>query len=238
MVATRKGVREMSKSGAEYPYGIETKATPQIHRPNREKRFYLSVRQKFIISTLISILWFAVSLWLAQPWIHELSGVVGYFLAYPIILLIALIPGFLNAHILTSVLLDNPPPLSPAILAKTEGFPPISLLIAAYNEQENLPETLMSIAEQDYPGPIEIIVVDDGSTDETVSVLKALRMPNLTVIQANHAGKAGALTAGLRSVTSDITVCIDADTFLHREALKRIIARMMSDPEHTAAVAG
>ena len=228
----------MSKSGAEYPYGIETKAASQVQRSNLERRFYLSVRNKFIISTLVSILWFAVSLWLAQPWIHELSGVVGYFIAYPVVLLIALVPGFLNAHILTSVLLDSPRPLSSATMANSEAFPPISVLIAAYNEEDNLPETIMSIAEQDYPASVEIIVVDDGSTDETVSVLRALRMPNLTVIQANHAGKAGALTAGLRAVTRDITVCIDADTFLHRQALKRIITRMITDPDHTAAVAG
>jgi biofilm PGA synthesis N-glycosyltransferase PgaC len=113
-----------------------------------------------------------------------------------------------------------------------EAFPSIAVLIAAYNEEQNLPETVMSLLQQDYPAPVEIIVADDGSTDETVSVLRSLRIPNLTVLQCAHSGKAGALTAGLKAV------CIDADTYLHPQALKRIVARLISDPSHTAAVAG
>ena len=124
------------------------------------------------------------------------------------------------------------------MMENPKSFPAVTVLIAAYNEQENLPETLTAIAKQQYPGAIEIVVVDDGSTDDTVSVLKALHIPNLAVVQVNHGGKAAALTAGLRAVNSDITVCIDADTLLHREALKRIVARMVTDPEQTAAVAG
>jgi poly-beta-1,6-N-acetyl-D-glucosamine synthase len=201
-------------------------------------RFYVTVRHKFVIATTFALGWFLVSLWLAQPWIQELSEVVGPLFAYPTVLLIALVPGFLNAHILMSVLLDNPPPLPKAIMDNPKAFPPISILIAAYNEEENLPETLISVANQDYPAPVEIIVADDGSTDETVSILKALRMPNLTVLQVEHGGKAVALTAGLRAVTHEITVCIDADTYLQPQALKRIVARLLTDPMHTAAVAG
>jgi poly-beta-1,6-N-acetyl-D-glucosamine synthase len=223
----------MSKSGT--AYGIEKGSQLQRHL---EGRFYLTVRRKFIVATVVAVLWLALSLWLAQPWIEELASVAGYFVAYPIVFLIGLIPGFLNAHILMSVLLDNPPALPKQMMENPKLFPPISVLIAAYNEQENLPETLMALAKQDYPGSIEIVVVDDGSTDETVSVLKALHLPNLAVVQVNHGGKAAALTAGLRAITNEITVCIDADTLLHREALKRIVMRMISDPEQTGAVAG
>ena len=213
-------------------------APPVVVVRSPGNRFYVTVRQKFLIATGFAPVWFTVSLWLALPWIQELSALVGPFFAYPTILLIALIPGFLNAHILMSVLLDNPPPLPKQIMDHPEAFPPITVLIAAYNEEENLPETLISVAKQDYPAPVEIIVADDGSTDETVMVLKALRMPNLTILQLDHAGKAGALTAGLKAVTTGITVCIDADTYLNPQALKRIVARLLSDPANTAAVAG
>ena len=206
--------------------------------PRDDSKRYITVRQKFLIATGFATVWFTVSLWLALPWIQELSAVVSPFFAYPTILLIALIPGFLNAHILMSVLLDSPPKLPKQIMDHPEAFPAITILIAAYNEEDNLPETLISVANQDYPSPVEIIVADDGSTDETVMVLKALRIPNLTILQLDHAGKAGALTAGLKAVTTDITVCIDADTYLNPQALKRIVARLLSDPAHTAAVAG
>src|SRR4030095_6308500 len=145
--------------------------------------FYITVRQKFVIATAFALGWFLVSLWLAQPWIQELSAVLGPLFAYPTIFLIALVPGFLNAHILMSVLLDSPPPLPKAIMDNPKAFPPISIRIAAYNEEENLPETLISVANQEYPGLVEIIVADDGSTDETVRILHALRITNLTARQ-------------------------------------------------------
>jgi poly-beta-1,6-N-acetyl-D-glucosamine synthase len=230
----------VSKSGTESPYRVDPHdPTAVARREARERRaLYVTVRQKFVIASSFALLWFGASLWLAQPWIHQLSQVVGAFLAWVIVLMIALIPGFLNAHILMSVLLDNPPSLPSQIMDHPETFPPITVLIAAYNEEENMPETVMSLLQQDYPAAVEILVADDGSTDETVSTLKSLRLPNLTVLQVGHSGKAGALTAGLKAVTTDITVCIDADTYLHPQALKRIVARLLSDPAHTAAVAG
>ena len=230
----------MSNSGTEYPFRVESRDPSVALRKNEEERrsFYVTVRQKFLIATAAGLVWFGVSFWLAQPWIRQLSEVVGAPVAYSIVLMIALIPGFLNAHILMSVLLDSPPKLPDYIMDHPETFPPVTVLIAAYNEEVNLPETLISLSQQDYPAPIEIIVADDGSTDDTVAVLKALKMPNLTVLQVNHSGKAGALTHGLKAVTTDITVCIDADTYLHAQAIKRIVARLISDPGHTAAVAG
>jgi biofilm PGA synthesis N-glycosyltransferase PgaC len=97
---------------------------------------------------------------LAQPWQRELSSVTGEIPAFLIILFIALIPGFLNAHIVASILLDSPPPLPLDIRC-----PPITVLMAAYNEAENIRDTFRALAAQDYPAAVEIIVVDDGSTD-------------------------------------------------------------------------
>jgi poly-beta-1,6-N-acetyl-D-glucosamine synthase len=200
----------------------------------KEKRsLYLPVRSKFLISTAVSCLWFYVSWSLAQPWLQDLAGVLGYTPAVVTIFFIALVPGFLNAHVLSSVLLDKPPPLRFDF-----HFPPVSILIAAYNEADNLAETFRGIRGQNYSGTVEIIVVDDGSTDKTVDVLKSLNMSNLKIIQAHHGGKARALNEGLKYVSNEIVVCIDADTFLHSQALKRVVARFLSDPADTAAVAG
>ena len=201
-------------------------------RQNRRK-LYLTVRNKFLISTTFSLTWVAISWLLAQYWLNELSQVAGAVPAVVIIFFIALLPGFLNAHILASVVLDRPPSL-----ALDLNFPKITLLIAAYNEAKNISETFRGIEGQNYPADVEIIVVDDGSTDETIATLRSFELKNLKIIQANHGGKANALNEGLKHVTQDIVVCIDADTFLHPQALRRIVARFLTDPADTAAIAG
>ena len=201
--------------------------------PKQKRLLYLPVRSKFLIATTSALLWFLLSLYLAQPWVAELATVTGEVPAFLIILFVALVPGFLNAHILMSVILDSPP-----ALATDLEFPPISLLIAAYNEEDNLPETFRAIKNQGYPGEVEIIVVDDGSIDNTVEVVKSFNLPNLKIVEGGHGGKAAALNKGLEFVSNEIVVCIDADTFLHAQALKRIVARFLSDPPDTAAVAG
>ena len=209
-----------------------SRGTSTNSRQNRRK-LYLPVRAKFLISTTFAVTWVAVSWLLAQHWLGDLSQVVGEIPAVVIIFFIALLPGFLNAHILSSVVLDRPP-----LLTLDMKFPKITLLIAAYNEAENIAETFRGIKGQDYPADVEIIVVDDGSTDETVATLRSFALKNLKIIQANHGGKANALNEGIKHVTQEIVVCIDADTFLHPQALRRIIARFLTDPADTAAVAG
>jgi biofilm PGA synthesis N-glycosyltransferase PgaC len=81
-------------------------------------------------------------------------------------------------------------------------------------------------------------VVDDGSSDNTVDLIQSLGLRNLKVVKADHGGKARALNEGLKHVSNDIVVCIDADTYLQPQALKRIVARFLTDPSNTAAVAG
>jgi len=203
------------------------------HWQRSKRPYYLPVKGKFLVSTAFATLWVALSWYLAQSWIGDLSHITGYFAAVVIIFFIALLPGFLNAHILSSVILDRPPD-SPQLL----DYPPISLLIAAYNEASNIAETFRGIAAQDYPGPVEIVVVDDGSSDNTVAVIEALELANVKIVRGNHGGKAVALNQGLEHVSHDILVCIDADTFLHPQALRRIVTRFLTDPQDTAAVAG
>jgi len=200
----------------------------------RQKRAnYVPVKAKFLVSTVFSCLWSYVSWELAQPWLGELANLVGYWPALTIIFFIALLPGFLNAHILASVILDRPPKLHFDLT-----YPTISLLIAAYNEEENITETIRGIKSQDYPAGIEIILVDDGSNDNTVDLVQSLGLRNLKVVKANHGGKARALNEGLKHIKNDIVICIVADTYLQPQALRRIVARFITDPPNTGAVAG
>lgn len=206
-----------------------------VSRGSALRRFYVPVWTKFVVATATASGWLALSTWLAQPWIRDLGTVVGPWGAWAVVLFVALIPGFMNAHLVASLLLDRPPPLRLAI-----PYPPVTVLIAAYNEQDALAETFRGLAGQDYPATVEVIVVDDGSADGTVQVLAELaqQFPTLRVVLAPHGGKARALNAGLARVQTEIVVTIDADTFLHHQALRRIVARLVTDPPHTAAVAG
>ena len=163
-------------------------------------RFYLPVKGKFVVSTAFACAWVFLSWNLAQPWLSEFANDIGYAPAVVIIFFIALFPGFLNAHIISSVILDRPPELRFDI-----EYPPINLLVAAYNEAQEIAETIRGIKGQDYPGRIDIIVVDDGSTDNTISILNSFDLPNLKIIRANHGGKAKALNQGLNHVSHDIS---------------------------------
>lgn len=86
----------------------------------------------------------------------------------------------------------------------------ISIIIPCYNEEENIKECLRQIPQM--PWEIEIIVVDDGSTDRTAEFAKSTNRPNLKVIRYEEcAGKGAALRAGLQDATGDVVVILDAD---------------------------
>src|SRR5678815_5127185 len=90
-----------------------------------KRKLYLPVKGKFFISTAFACVWSSFSCFLAQHWLAELAQVVGDMPAAMIVFFIALLPGFLNAHILASVILERPPKLQTDI-----KFPAISLLLS------------------------------------------------------------------------------------------------------------
>lgn len=199
------------------------------------RRFYIPTRIKFFISLLVAILWVAFSVWMARFWANDLGALVTRPVAWTIISFIAIIPGFLNINLIMSIILDWPPPL-----IFREKLPKVTVLIAAYNEEDSLLETIRGLRNQKYPGKFEVIIVDDGSTDRTVQKAKELTkyLEGFTLLQANHGGKANALNFGIKHVETPLVVTIDADTFLHPEALARIVTRFLQSPPNTAAVAG
>lgn len=209
---------------------------PATVRPGvRQHAGYLPVRWKFGLASTAALLWAALAVLAAQPWLDELGTVVGPVPAHLAIFGIAVLPGFMNAFLVASLLMDRRPGFVPS-----DGpLPGISILVAAYNEAENIAATVQSIAAQRYPGPLQVVVIDDGSTDGTAERLAALSHPWLEVIRLErNGGKARALNAGLERARFGLTITVDGDSLLYRNALSNLVRRYLSDPVGTKVVAG
>ncbi|QWD67151.1 glycosyltransferase family 2 protein [Polynucleobacter sp. MWH-Aus1W21] len=197
---------------------------------------YITVHTKFVIASIVGLAWGSFSIWYSQPWFLDLSVHVGPFLAFFLITFIAIIPGCMNAFVFTSLLLDKRPPV-----IEDQKNPEVTILIAAFNEGMAIDSTLEGIRKQNYLGPMRVIVVDDGSTDNTSDVVRSKQAtnPNIELISlTKNGGKAAALNQGLKISKSAIVISVDADSYLHVDAIKNLVGRFISDPLNTKAVAG
>lgn len=121
------------------------------------------------------------------------------------------------------------------------SYPGLTMLIAAYNEATSIEDTLVSINIQNYPADLQVIVINDGSKDETAAIVRQAqaRFPWLTLLDLEqNAGKAHALNEGIKLAKHDLVITVDADSYLHQSALVNIVERYLLDPPNTRAVAG
>jgi len=102
---------------------------------------------------------------------------------------------------------------------------PVSVVMAAYNEEKVIAETLRTLLATDYKGEIEVVVVDDGSHDQTAAEVERFASSELRVrlLQQENHGKARALQRGLAAARHGIIVFIDADTQCQRDTLPRLL---------------
>jgi poly-beta-1,6 N-acetyl-D-glucosamine synthase len=118
-------------------------------------------------------------------------------------------------------------------------LPPISILVPAYNEGQVLERALTSLMQLDYP-EYEVVVIDDGSTDDTLELAaqwEGQRGPgHFRVITKSNGGKASALNAGIAHSVHPLIMCMDSDSYLEPSTLLKA-ARHFSDP-NVGAVAG
>ena len=106
--------------------------------------------------------------------------------------------------------------------------PPVSIVIPAYNEEKGIGACLTSIRQQQYPREkIEVIVVDDGSSDRTRDI--ARQHQDVAVLEQAHEGKSAALNRGVAHAAHRLIFTVDADTVLDRRCLREIV-RPFSDP--------
>jgi len=115
--------------------------------------------------------------------------------------------------------------------------PSLTVLIPAYNEESVIVQTVTSVLLSDLTD-IQVIVVDDGSTDRTLELLQSHfgRNQAVQIIHQVNRGKAAALNHALSQAQTDIVVTIDADTEVEPDAIRKLL-RAFSDPT-VAAVAG
>lgn len=149
-------------------------------------------------------------------------------------------------------------------IKSNENYVPVSILVPAYNEESTVADCIESLAHQDYPD-YEIIVIDDGSSDNTSSVvvdrfnLKKVARPirrlvncrkeesiyegvinnkiKITLVKKENGGKADALNMGINISNYPLFISLDADSILQKDSLTNIVMPYMED-DTTVAVGG
>jgi cellulose synthase/poly-beta-1,6-N-acetylglucosamine synthase-like glycosyltransferase/peptidoglycan/xylan/chitin deacetylase (PgdA/CDA1 family) len=111
---------------------------------------------------------------------------------------------------------------------------PVSVVVPAYNEREGIEAAVRSLVASRHP--VEVVVVDDGSTDGTAEIVEALDLPQVTLIRQENAGKPAALNHGVRAAEHDVVVLVDGDTRFEPETVARLV-QPFADPD-VGAVSG
>ncbi|MEV6927126.1 glycosyltransferase [Dactylosporangium sp. NPDC051485] len=113
---------------------------------------------------------------------------------------------------------------------------PVSVIVPAYNEKEGIEAAVRSLAGGDHPGGIEVVVVDDGSTDGTAALVEAMGLPNVRVVRIPNGGKPNALNVGVALAKHDLIVMVDGDTVFEPDSVRHLV-QPFADPT-VGAVAG
>lgn len=131
--------------------------------------------------------------------------------------------------------------VAPAKKRLRRGYQPlVTVVIPAWNEEIGIIKTLASVMASSYTN-LEVIVVDDGSTDSTPRNVKryAQRLSqsdiSLRLIQQDNAGKAAALNTGIAAASGELIVTLDADSYLTPESIHEIV-KTMANPRYAVAI--
>lgn len=108
---------------------------------------------------------------------------------------------------------------------KAKHYPTVTIMVPCWNEEKTISKTLHSLLNLNYPADkLEIMAIDDGSTDHTWEVLqKFTSYKQITLVHKENGGKHTALNFGLSQSTSELIGCLDADSYVDKDALKYIV---------------
>lgn len=122
---------------------------------------------------------------------------------------------------------------------KLHRYPFFTTIVPAYNEEESITDTLLSLIKLDYPmDKREIIVVNDGSTDKTQELVENFisqhPQQQITLINQKNQGKGRAMNVGLAQVKGEFFACLDADSFVASNALQEMLPYFEQDQKIAA----
>jgi poly-beta-1,6-N-acetyl-D-glucosamine synthase len=229
-------------------------AAPAEAKPGRRRHIVRRPRPgvgwrptaRFALVAALTAAWVAFSVIVSTPWRGELESALGPVMGWLIPLLLAYIPGLLIGFMFITLLTVRyrAPKLTPPAGSWPEGeWPAVTLIVAAWNEEAAIVRTLDAFGAATYEGPLEVVLADNNSTDRTAELAEAaaqrLDLAYRRVFEAAP-GKHHALNAALATVTTPLTVTVDADTILHPQAIPYLIARIAQRPQdqHCCACAG
>ncbi|MFA7000136.1 MAG: glycosyltransferase family 2 protein [Candidatus Paceibacterota bacterium] len=117
-------------------------------------------------------------------------------------------------------------------------YPTITIAVPVYNEESTIVKTVESLLAIDYPkDKLKIFIVDDGSKDNTWNVVQGFKdNPNIVLLQKENGGKHTAINLALEKSDSEFFGCLDSDSFVHNQTLKRIMRYFENDPRNMAVI--
>ena len=192
---------------------------------------------RFAIAFTLTAAWVVFSVWVSRIWRGELEDAIGPVMAWIIPIFLAYIPALIIWFMIFTLLITpyQELPLAPPKGDWPDGeWPPVTIVVAAWNESTTIVRTLQHIGELSYAGPLEVVVADNHSTDDTALQADAAgaRLPfSYRRVFEAHQGKHHALNAVLETVTTPLVVTADADTLLHPQSLTRLVVRLTRTPQ-------
>ena len=109
-------------------------------------------------------------------------------------------------------------------VARDADLPSVTIVVPCHNEERTVSDTIESLLRLDYPHEkLSLVVVDDGSTDNTLDVARRFESERVRIHSKENGGKYSALNLAIERSESEFIGCLDADSFVHPSALRRII---------------
>lgn len=202
---------------------------------------YIPIKIKFIFTIIIAILWTIVCFIIDKAWFYALVAAFGLPIAIFIVFGIAIIPGVMICfYSICGLLFDRH--YDPEIIK--DELEDITVLIAAYNEEDCIYDTIKSLSFQEYPKTIIIKVIDNNSKDKTKEeIYRAISdFPQMKIeyLFEPTQGKWAALNSALKTTNTKYYITIDADTYLFKGAIQDLANQITQESKNKniAACAG